>query len=42
MRNVLAGFQHPGGLGATVEGESPNRRVVTSAIDFNGEVGAGG
>jgi hypothetical protein len=36
-------FEHPaGGLGAAVEGERPNRHVVTRPIDFNGEVGAGG
>ena len=36
-------FEHPaGGLGATVEGQRSNGRVETSAIDFNGEVGAGG
>ena len=36
-------FEHPaGGLDAAVEGERPNRRVVTHPIDFNGEVGAGG
>ena len=29
-------------LGAAVERERPNGRVETSAIDFNGEVGAGG
>jgi hypothetical protein len=29
-------------LGATVEGERLDRRVVTRAIDFDGEVGAGG
>lgn len=33
---------HVAGLGATVEGESLDYRVVTRAIDFNGEVGAGG
>ena len=32
----------PDGLGATVEGERLDRRVVTRAIDINGEVGAGG
>jgi hypothetical protein len=30
------------GLGAVVEGERPNRRVVTRTIDFDGEVGARG
>ena len=29
-------------LGAAVEGERLYRRVVTCAIDFNGELGAGG
>jgi hypothetical protein len=28
-------------LGVAVERERPNRRVVTRAIDFDGEVGAG-
>ena len=35
-------FEHPTRLGAAVEGECLDRRVVTRAIDFNGEVGAGG
>ena len=29
-------------LGATVEGERLHRRILTRAIDFNGESGAGG
>ena len=40
-RTKLAGFFSVL-LGAAVERERPNRRVETSAIDFNGEVGAGG
>ena len=40
-RTKLAGFFSVL-LDAAVEGERPNRRVETSAIDFNGEVGAGG
>jgi hypothetical protein len=40
-RTKLAGFFSVL-LGAAVERERPNRRVVTRAIDFDGEVGAGG
>ena len=40
-RTKLAGFLSVL-LSAAVEGERPNRRVVTRAIDINGEVGAGG
>jgi len=40
-RTKLAGFFSVL-LGAAVEGERLDRRVVTRAIDFNGEVGAGG